>query len=63
MTNRQWLIWQLIDMSDEEFNDRICGNRDFWLCTDCVKYGVNDHDCDGCENVLYEWLKQEHKEG
>jgi len=21
MTNRQWLIWRLIDMSDEEFAD------------------------------------------
>ena len=63
MTNRQWLIWRLIDMSDEEFADRICGEkRMVWSCDDCVKNKVYDA-CDGdCEKRFHEWLQQEHKE-
>ena len=63
MTNKQWLIWRLIDMSDREFADRVCGNREVWSCDDCVKNKVNDVSCQGCEEKFYEWLKQEHKEG
>ena len=62
MTNRQWLIWQLIDMSDEEFANRLCGNRIVWSCDDCVKNKVNDVCSGDCEEKLHEWLKQEHKE-
>jgi hypothetical protein len=61
MTNRQWLIWQLIDMSDEEFADRVCGNREVWSCDDCVKNKVNDVSCQGCEEKFHKWLKQERK--
>jgi hypothetical protein len=63
MTNRQWLIWQLIDMSDEEFADRVCGNREVWSCDDCVKNKVNNVSCQGCEEKFHKWLQQEHKEG
>lgn len=62
MTNRQWFIWRLIDMSDEEFAEGICGNGEVWSCDDCRRYGVNDCGCDGCEEKFHAWLKQEHKE-
>lgn len=62
MTNRQRLIWKLIDMSDEEFAEGICGNSELWSCDDCKKQGVNDYACDGCEEKFHDWLKQEHKE-
>jgi predicted RNA-binding Zn-ribbon protein involved in translation (DUF1610 family) len=61
MTNREWLIWQLIDMSDEEFAEGICGNGELWSCDDCRRHGVNDHGCTGCEEKFHAWLKQEHK--
>jgi hypothetical protein len=66
MTNRQWLIWQLIDMSDEEFADAIgsvCGSGTMlWSCRDCKRHGVNKNESSDCEDKLREWLKQEHKE-
>lgn len=42
MTNRQWLIWKLIDMSDEEGHtlpDRWGYGRttDIHLCPECCK--------------------------
>lgn len=61
MTNRQWLIWQLIDMSDEEFADKVCGS-DLWSCDDCIKNTTTDYGyCQGCREEFSEWLKQEHK--
>jgi hypothetical protein len=66
MTNRQWLIWQLIDMPDEEFGDAIggvCGTgTTLWSCRDCTRHGVNKNESSDCEDKLREWLKQEHKE-
>jgi hypothetical protein len=61
MTNRQWLIWQLIDMSDEEFAEGICENGELWSCRDCKRHGVNKNESSDCEDKLREWLKQEHK--
>lgn len=63
MTNRQWLIWKLIDMSDEEFADRVCGNREVWSCDECVDNKINDYACQqDCHERFHEWLKQEYKE-
>lgn len=62
MTNRQWLIWKLIDMSDEEFANRLCGNRIVWSCDDCVNNKVNGACGGDCEKRFHEWLQQEHKE-
>jgi len=60
MTNKQWLIWRLIDMSDEEFADRVCGQRDVWSCGDCLHNEINDYPgCQDCRERLHEWLKQE----
>ena len=63
MTNRERLIWKLIDMSDEEFADRVCGNREVWSCDDCVENKIkNDYAWhQSCRERFYEWLKQEHK--
>lgn len=60
MTNRQWFIWKLIDMSDEEFADRICGEKNIWSCDDCVDNKIS-YPCQDCNKRFYEWLKQEHK--
>ena len=62
MTNRQWLIWRLIDMPDEEFADRVCGNNDVWSCDDCIENEVNRVCGRDCEKNFHEWLMQEHKE-
>lgn len=51
MTNRQWLIWQLIDMSDEQFAELIN--------VPCVYKPVDSSGRYTCESFL-EWLKQEH---
>jgi hypothetical protein len=64
MTNRQWLIWKLIDMPDKEFADRVCSNnRAVWSCEDCIENKVNDVCCQDCEEKFHKWLQQEHKEG
>lgn len=60
MTNRQWLIWELIDMSDEEFADRVCGHRVVWSCDDCAENKIIFGQ--SCRKKFHEWLKQEHKE-
>jgi hypothetical protein len=59
MTNRQWLMWQLIDMSDEEFRRfldyRYCIHKDTRSCP---------IECEAdCLNGMLAWLKQEHEEG
>ena len=56
MTNRQWLIWQLIDMSDEEFrrtlNYKYCINQDKGSCPiECRA---------DCLESKLAWLRQEH---
>ncbi len=59
MTNRQWLMWQLIDMSDEE----LIKNFGF-MCDVCRKYITPNNQCPkDCDSLLLAWLKQEHKEG
>ncbi|MBO6292688.1 MAG: hypothetical protein J6N51_10615 [Selenomonas sp.] len=61
MTNRQWLIWQLIDMSDEELVKKCPG----FLCDICADYitpGSGPCIAD-CDKILIDWLNQEHKEG
>lgn len=60
MTNRQWLIWRLIDMSDEEFAEGICGNSELWSCDDCIDNKIT-YCTNGCCKKFHEWLKQEHK--
>lgn len=62
MTNRQWLIWKLIDMSDEEFADRVCGQRNVWWCDDCVENKITYPCSHDCYKRFHEWLKQEYKE-
>lgn len=58
MTNREWLLKEMQNMSDEELAIRIVGL--YWLCdeqrnkNECV-----DRFCGKCK---LEWLKQEHKE-
>jgi hypothetical protein len=62
MTNRQWLIWKMIDMSDDEFADRVCGHKEVWSCNDCAENKIKPMN-NGCRKKFQEWLKQEHKEG
>ena len=59
MTNKQWLMWKLIDMSDEEFSKLMIG--------ECA-YHDDDNCCpDYCAHICCEgyaiWLKQEHEGG
>ena len=59
MTNRQWLMWQIIDMSDEELIENFGSVCDF-----CSKYLTPNKPCpNDCNSFLLAWLKQEHKEG
>lgn len=62
MTNRQWMMWKLIDMTDEEFAKT--GH------CECIYY---KHDSDGdycpddcqhkCDEGNVKWLQQEHEDG
>ena len=62
MTNRQWLMWKLIDMSDDEFADNVCDSK-LWSCKDCRENKINDYGyCQGCREEFHKWLNQEHKE-
>lgn len=57
MTNRQWLMWQMIDMSDEELIK-------FFGCELCSKYVNQNKPCPGdCDSLFLAWLKKEHNEG
>lgn len=59
MNNRQWMMWKLIDMSDEDFLK--------WVNCDCVYYKDKEHCTDGCQQNCAEgqlkWLRQEHEVG
>lgn len=60
MTNRQWLMWQLIDMSDEELLRKFPA----LLCDVCAEYITPHQICKGdCDPMRLDWLKKEHEEG
>lgn len=60
MTNRQWLMWQLLDMSDEKLLRKFPG----LFCDVCDEYIMPHQICKGdCRPKLLAWLNQEHKEG
>ena len=54
MTNRQWLLEQMQNMSDEEFNEK--------LCLDCAEWEPSYKKCTTlkCEKCRLNWLKSEH---
>lgn len=56
MTNREWLLNKMQNMSDEEFEKVIIIKNTYIDCTN-----IN---CDGipCDKCIVEWLKAEHKE-
>lgn len=59
MTNRQWLIWKLIDMSDEEL-------ANLFLLPIC-NYAKRDNlelcrALSSCSECRRKWLQQEHVE-
>ena len=57
MTNRQWMLWQMVDMSDEELIK-------YFGCEVCAKYVIQNGPCPAdCDPVLLAWFKQELKEG
>lgn len=60
MTNKQWLIKEIQNMSDEELAKFLNGSEEF-----CNIINPED-DCysesDGCLNCKINWLKSEHKE-
>ena len=55
MTNKQWLMWKMIDMSDEDFADIQCK---ITRCDDCPGCGEHSE----CIPKLRKWLKQEHED-
>lgn len=57
MTNRQWLMNEIQNMSDEELAD-LREMHDF-ICVKVENCKENDGDCEGCK---LKWLKSEHKE-
>ena len=54
MTNKQYLIWNIIDMPDEEFAIFYCRGME---CEDCPveKLGIERYS--ECRDKLKEWLK------
>ena len=56
MTNREWLLNKMQNMSDEEFNETVC--------LDCAEWGPLYKKCATlkCEKCCLNWLKSEHKE-
>ena len=60
MTNRQWLMWQLIEMSDEELLSKFPE----LMCDVCAKHIPSNIMCKGnCRSAVLAWLKEEHEEG
>lgn len=60
MTNREWLIKEMQNMSDEEFAEAIHtpdGAVGKYACRDCIYSQVRE-----CEWCVVGWLKAEHKE-
>lgn len=56
MTNRQWIIWKMIDMSDEDIVK--C-----FGCEMCREYVTSGKPCPSdCNSTLLAWLKKEHGE-
>lgn len=60
MTNKQWLVWRLVDMPDEEIVKEFPG----LMCDICAAHIVpTNKPCPlDCEAILLAWLQQEHKE-
>jgi hypothetical protein len=59
MTNKQWLIWQLIDMSEDDLATRL--NVE-WFCDTHCPYDENIACNERCRDNIVEWLQQEHDE-
>ena len=61
-TNRGWLTQKLINMSDDEFADIVCGSE-LWSCDDCRKNKINNYGyCQGCKEEFCKWLQQGYDE-
>lgn len=61
MTNRQWLIWQMIDMPDKELFNKYHG----FICDVCGNNNIfpDNAPCPHkCEQKVFDWLGQEHKD-
>lgn len=57
MTNRQWLIWQMIELPPETMADKL--DLDWF----CENHCVSADDCNNmCRGQMIKWLKQEHDE-
>ncbi len=61
MTNQQWLMWQLIDMTAEALVKEFPG----FMCDVCYSnhFVPSDEPCNvDCDKRLLAWLQQEHNE-
>ncbi len=64
MTNKQWILWKMIDMDTDELA-RVLSSR----CPECVarKYCKSKYPINGkqppCYQIIKAWLKQEHEDG
>lgn len=61
MTNKQWLLWIMIDMDTEEFVKTFSG----FMCDICAAniLPTNKPCIIDCDTILSAWLKQEHEGG
>ena len=57
MTNREWLLNKMQNMSDEEFSNFLDGSGE--ICSFMKQNDCFDGNCPECRE---QWLKQEHKE-
>ena len=56
MTNRQWLLWQMIELPSETLAHKLDVK---WFCEN---HCVSPSDCNNmCRVQMIKWLKKEHK--
>ena len=63
MTNRQWLIWEMIDMHPYELGQVLSGGCDTCVARPfCKKEFPPNTAKPQCHHIITKWLQQEHKE-
>lgn len=59
MNNKQWLIWQMIDMPPEELAHML---DVVWFCDNCCDGEIRKACDSDCRGNMVDWLEMEHEE-
>ena len=62
MTNREWLLNKMQNMSDEELGKGVADSGLMVVLLGCAKENERCRRFDGCNSCVINWLKSEHKE-